>query len=377
MKNPFKYGCVVGGDSFCARPELERKLVSFVQSGQNVLVQGARRMGKTSLVRETVGRMRGVALVYADFLGVCDQADLCARLAYALAECAKTLPFYRKLAKLLAMLRPVVSIDADSGMPVFSLDRASASAPGSLDAVLSAIAEEAKNRRLCVVFDEFQDILGIADGARTLAVMRSRIQLDPSTPYIFLGSVRNKMTDIFWNPDSPFYHSASSLPVGEIPLDDFYSFAAKKFAAGGRTLPRETFEAVFVSSQGIPGYIQELCDAIWDCTESGTTIGAKELAEGLQRVFAREREHYEIFMERLTPIQRKVVAALAHSGGKSVYSSAFLACAQVSGIGTMRRSLEKLVSEKLIYRHEGEYKFFNPFFCQMAGIAEVGDLGRL
>ena len=65
MKNPFKYGCVVGGDSFCERPELERKLAGFVRSGQNVVIQGERRMGKTSLVRETVGRMRGVALVIA------------------------------------------------------------------------------------------------------------------------------------------------------------------------------------------------------------------------------------------------------------------------------------------------------------------------
>ena len=31
MKNPFKYGCVVGGDSFCERPELERKLAGFVR----------------------------------------------------------------------------------------------------------------------------------------------------------------------------------------------------------------------------------------------------------------------------------------------------------------------------------------------------------
>jgi len=40
MKTPFKYGCVVGGDNFCERPELERKLAGFVRSGQNVVMQG-------------------------------------------------------------------------------------------------------------------------------------------------------------------------------------------------------------------------------------------------------------------------------------------------------------------------------------------------
>ena len=44
-----------------------------------------------------------------------------------------------------------------------------------------------------------------------------------------------------------------------------------------------------------------------------------------------------------------------------------LAKAQVSGIGTMRRSMAKLMSEKLIYRYNDEYKFFNPFFAQWLG----------
>ena len=47
--NPFKYGCVVEGDFFCPRPELERDLAAFFKSGQNVVIQGAGMMGKTSL----------------------------------------------------------------------------------------------------------------------------------------------------------------------------------------------------------------------------------------------------------------------------------------------------------------------------------------
>jgi len=46
--NPFKYGCVVAGENYCRRPELQRQLSELVKSGQNVVVQGPRRMGKTS-----------------------------------------------------------------------------------------------------------------------------------------------------------------------------------------------------------------------------------------------------------------------------------------------------------------------------------------
>ena len=60
MDNPFKYGCVVSGDHFCERTEAERDLRRFVKAGQNVYVQGDRRMGKTSLVKKAVAGIRGL-----------------------------------------------------------------------------------------------------------------------------------------------------------------------------------------------------------------------------------------------------------------------------------------------------------------------------
>ena len=77
--NPFKYGCAVGGEHFCSRPKLERQLRSYILSGQNVVMQGERRMGKTSLVLETVRKARGVSLIHADLLCVRDTSDLCRR----------------------------------------------------------------------------------------------------------------------------------------------------------------------------------------------------------------------------------------------------------------------------------------------------------
>ena len=45
---PFKFGRVVDGEYFCARPRLERELVDMIRNAQNAVVMGERRMGKTS-----------------------------------------------------------------------------------------------------------------------------------------------------------------------------------------------------------------------------------------------------------------------------------------------------------------------------------------
>ena len=55
MKMPFRYGCVVEGEYFCPRPELERQLRDYAEAGQNLVIQGERRMGKTSLVKKVQG----------------------------------------------------------------------------------------------------------------------------------------------------------------------------------------------------------------------------------------------------------------------------------------------------------------------------------
>ena len=46
---PFEYGCVVKGEMFCPRPDLESELCRYMQNGQNVVVFGERRVGKTSM----------------------------------------------------------------------------------------------------------------------------------------------------------------------------------------------------------------------------------------------------------------------------------------------------------------------------------------
>lgn len=360
--NPFKYGCAVGGEYFCSRPKLESQLRAYIRSGQNVVMQGERRMGKTSLVLETVRKTKGVALLHVDLLCVRDTADLCRRLSAALARQEKTAGFLEKLVGTLARLRPTLTIDQTTGTPTLSVDAVAASDIASLETVLDALLAQTAKRKTCVVMDEFQDILDMEDGSRILAVLRSRIQLDSNTAYVFLGSIRNRMTDIFWNPDSPFYHAAAALPVGGIPEADFLPFLQGRFATGKRVLKPEIFEEVVRLAQNTPGYIQELCDTLWEESAPRQVLDRAVVERALQNVFMREQDHYEIFLRRLTPLQSRALCALASTAGSGVYSGASLARAQIHNVASMKRAVERLEKDGLVYSYEGKLKFYNPFF---------------
>ena len=362
--NPFKYGCTVNGDFFCPRPALEKELASRIESGQNVVMQGDRRTGKTSLVLETVRHMTGIALFHADFLCVRDQADVCRRLVAALARLEDSESWITKTIRMLAHLRPTVSIDPSSGTPTVTVDPRVAAEPATLDAVLDVLLAQTKRRKTCVLLDEFQDILDIDDGERTLAVLRSRIQLDSNTPYIFLGSIRNKMAEIFFKYSSPFYHSAAAFKVGNIDPDEFFAFIKKRFATGGRKLTRAMFDAIARTARDTPGFIQELCDALWQMSNSGATLKESDIQEALAIIFAREHDHFTFAIKQLTAQQTRVLRTIAERGGKEIFSGAFLDAAQVYNAASVKKAVAKLERENIIYNYDGEYRFGSPFFCE-------------
>ena len=358
----FRYGCIVDGENFCARPELSRQLARYISSGQNVVIQGERRIGKSSLVRAVIAGMPSQKAVFADFMGVRSVTDVCNRIADAIARFDAEDSLYRKTLALLAHLRPVVTVDAMTGQPTITVDAAASRNPASVNAAMDALSQHAKGRKVCIVFDEFQDILDVKDGAQIFALMRARIQCLARTCFVFLGSARNSMLSIFLSPKSPFYKSAAIFDVGTIPDDDFYAFAKRQFATGGRKLPRETFDRILDFVDRVPGDVQELCDAIWQTTCTSEVLTEGSVKKGIDVVFAREAGAYATFVKPLTDIQLRVLRALAKLGGEHPLSGDFMRQADVATPTTIKRSLTALSKAELIYDIGSGCKFVSPFF---------------
>jgi predicted AAA+ superfamily ATPase len=60
-------------------------MTGFIKSGQNVVLQGERRMGKTSLLYETVRQLKRYRMLYVDLLEIKTADDLCKRMIKASA----------------------------------------------------------------------------------------------------------------------------------------------------------------------------------------------------------------------------------------------------------------------------------------------------
>ena len=359
---PFKYGMVVDGDNYCPRPELARQFSKLIEAGLNVVVQGERRMGKTSFVRETIGTVKGMELVYVDLYCVKTVEEFCRRVVAAVAALDRSAGFLRKTAQLIANLRPVLTIDRDTGAPQLTVDARSSGGISSLEDVMDMLSTHASKRRLCIVFDEFQDVLELDDSDVLLARLRAKVQFQNKTPHVFLGSVRNRMHEIFDSPKSPFYKSATSFSVGAIDADAFKRFLSERFKVARRKISDAALDRILEIADGISGDVQELCETVWLATNTGESIGPNEIDAGLRLVFAREEKSFGPTLSRLTPIQSAVLRGLARNPKLKPFSGDFMSECGIRNVGTVTRALTRLSADEIIYEHAGAWRFINPFF---------------
>jgi hypothetical protein len=363
--NPFLYGEVVTGRDFCDRPELVGRLRRRLESGRNTAIVGERRTGKTSLIHETVRRIRGLRLVHAQLWAVKSIDDVAQRLIDAIISTEhRRSSVVESITQALGSLRPRIELDPYTGLPGVTLTQTQRMSPQGLQAVLDLIEEMSRRRRLAVLLDEFQDIRLIEDSDALLGAIRDRIQRQKGIAYIFAGSIRHAMERTFRDPGSPFFKALSVIEVESLEREHFKAFLDARFRSGRRRVSDSSYDQIFKLAEENPSDVQQLCAAIWDRTEAGETIGPDQLQQALGRIFANERKGYEALVRPLTDVQMRCLRGLARLGGDQPQSKRFLEESGIRLAATARRALNRLVTLQLVYDRDTNYKFFDPFFRQ-------------
>jgi len=363
--NPFLHGVAVTGSDFCPRPELVSRLHGHIDSHQNCVIRGVRRVGKTSAVLEAIRTHKRAKHIYVNCWGKLDVDSFAGAVYEALLvhQRRKGLSV-EKVLRTFAHLRPRVSLDPYTGEPAFTVDTRADTAgdPRSIERVFDALGQEGRKCPLVVVLDEFQALLRVPEAEALMATMRGVIQLQPHVTYFYLGSTRNLMNRIFSSPDQPFFKSAASVNVEPIERLVYIPYIERKCAAGKRVASPTALSAIFDAACDVTGDVQQLCSEIWNCTDPGDVIDEEVVPRGLERIHRAEHESNSRIIELLTPGQIRVLVGLARVGGAAPTSKEFLAAAGVAQPSSVTRALNRLADRGLIFATAQGYRFFSPFF---------------
>jgi hypothetical protein len=170
-------------------------------------------------------------------------------------------------------LVPAVTAN-DEGKPIvtFRFDQKRPDIP-LLEEVLAmpAKASEKEVKRVVVVFDEFQQILEYESDV-VERLLRSSIQHQTNVAYIFCGSRKHLIRQMFMDSQRPMYRSGAHYPLGLIDETHWQQFIAEKFTESGKRISAEVISALCALTEGHPFYTQHLCHPLWELCEEGGEV---------------------------------------------------------------------------------------------------------
>ncbi len=367
MRNPFRYGGIVGGDAFCNREQEKADLLRAMENGEKLFVYSERRLGKTSLVQAVLKQLpRSCVAAYVDLWPTDGEASFVTALARGIAKSMS--PSSDRLLKsakeLFSSLSPTLTVD-ESGKPTltFGLRRDRDLAP-VLEEVLSAPARihARDKRRPAVVFDEFQRIAEYDDDLVERR-LRSVIQHQPDVAYLFLGSRRHTIRSMFLDSDRPLYRSAGHYPLQPIAAAHWIPFVRGKFFAGKKKISDEQILEIHRLAEGHPFYTQHLCHALWERCEPGEAVSAERIAAAVRLLLERESFAYSTLWESLTNNQRRFARGLAVEGqGVKPFAGSFVRRHGLRSSSNAQRAAEALLKRDVLDRDNGSFLFLDRFF---------------
>lgn len=258
MRNPFKFGTLVDGEFFTDRVTELESIQRMLDSENHLVLISPRRFGKSSLVAKAVkaSRRPSISLNMQNMLSIEDFASKILRELFRLypLERIRHLMTHFRIAPTVSTNPITNGIDV-SFQPVINgivlLEDAMA--------LLEKVSTE--NKKLIVVFDEFQEIMNIRKGLDKQ--LRSIMQEQQHLNYILLGSQESMMTEIFERKKSPFYHFGKLMHLSKIPYEDFRTYVAERLPL--KEASQNSVVDDILTFTGLhPYYTQQLSAQVWE-----------------------------------------------------------------------------------------------------------------
>jgi hypothetical protein len=243
-------------------------------------------------------------------------------------------------------IRPVISYDALNGAPLISIKTTADESKKTIAELFSILEEQSKP--VVIAIDEFQQIIEYPE-KQTDAWLRSLVQQLNNISFIFSGSHQHMMTDLFANPERPFFRSTQFMKIGKLREETYRNFILNKFSEHSKSISEETVTEMLKWSDLHTYYVQLLCNRVFLST--GKHITTESWKEEADKILKEQEFVFFGYREMLTKPQWELLKAIAMEG--KVYqptSSDFIARYSLGNPATVLRSLKSLLRMELIFR---------------------------
>lgn len=366
--NPFIVGKSVPDEYFCDRSEETEFLIKQINNGRNVALISPRRIGKTGLILHTLNQQEISQSYYTFFVDIYATSSLrefvyvLSKAIYAELKPKKTV-WAERLFQAVQSIRVGFKLNTMTGEPTLDIGLGDIQTPQTtLDEIFDYL--ETADKPCVVVIDEFQQIAQYAE-KNMEALLRTKIQQCNQTTFIFSGSKRHVMTEMFNSSAKPFYQSAISMGLNPLKEDVYIDFASELFRKFGKNIDTALIEKVYRQFCGCTWFVQMMMNELFALTPASEKCNVDKYQTAWDNVIMAQEESYKVLLSHLAPQQKAILQAIAKEGeANRITSSAFIKKYNLQSASSVQAAVKALLRHDLIMQENDAFRVYDYFFAE-------------
>lgn len=362
--NPFITNGYISAEYFCDRIVETEMLTRYITNGNNIALISPRRLGKTGLIEHCFHQKQIKDEYYTfliDIYATKNIQEFVFELGKGILNSLK--PRGKKTCELflncLSSLRSSISFDF-SGTPSWNLEMGDIKTPTiTLDEIFHYL--EQADKPCLVSIDEFQVITRYPEN-NVEAILRTHIQHCANAKFIYAGSQRHMMGEIFTSPSRPFYQSTAIMDLCPIDRQLYTEFIQFHFKANKKEIAEKTVHYIYDRFEGITWYIQFVANVLYTMTSDGEVCTVDKVDMAIENILSQLNFTYSSLLFQLPPKQKEVLIAISKEGkAKEITSSGFLKTYKLTA-SSVQGAMKGLLDKDFVTCELGEYSVYDKFF---------------
>jgi len=366
LNNPFVTGGYVSSDYFCDRVQETKEIIRTLTNGNNLAIISPRRMGKTGLIEHCFHQDEIRNHYYTFFIDIY-ATDTLKEFVYKLGkEIFNTLKpkgkqFIDVFFSMISSLRPAFKLDSLTGTPTFDIGI------GEINQAVFTLEEifkylEAADERCIVAIDEFQQI-GQYPETNIEAILRTHIQKCKNTSFIFAGSQRHLMQNIFFSSSRPFYQSVNLMQLEAISEEEYVRFVRRQFTNNKKEIPDELVSKVYHLFEGHTWYIQNIFNELFSLTDENEICTLELAQKAIENKIDSYKPLYQSTLSLLPERQKEILYAIAKEGkATAITSGTFIKKHGLLSQSSVQTAVKQLFDKEIITSENNVYQVYDRFF---------------
>lgn len=373
INNPFIIKGAIPAEYFCDRVKETEILTNHIHNGRNVVLTAPRRIGKTGLIAHCFQTPKWEEEYYVFFIDILETSSL-RDLTFALGrQIFETLkPQSKQMVDLFVQTVRSISgefgYDILTGMPKFTLSLGAIRNPEYTLAEIFEYINQA-DKRCLIAIDEFQQIVHYPE-KNIEAILRTHIQHCTNADFIFAGSERHILEEMFNLPSRPFYASTANMNLEAISQDIYTEFVLAHFQEFNKNIEATSVEYVYRMFDGNTYCMQKVMNVAFAMTEENELCTQAIVEQAINDILSENERNYKNRLSLLTPKPKELLIAIAKEGKASrVTSGDFVRRYHLTSSSSVQSALKQLLADDWITytaneQGQKQYLLSDPFLSR-------------